>query len=57
MSESEVARLRSALEAIRAKILTGELTGHVGSPDAFLYIDKHTLLTDFIEQTLVGNGD
>jgi hypothetical protein len=59
MSESEVARLRAALEAIRAKILAGELTGHVGSPGAPLYIDKQTLLTDFIDRALAppGTGD
>lgn len=51
MSEQET-RLRIALETIKAKIIAGEMTGHVGSPNAPLYIDKHTLLTDFIERVL-----
>jgi hypothetical protein len=46
------ARLRTALETIKAKIIAGELTSHVGSPGAPLYIDKETLLTDFIDRAL-----
>jgi hypothetical protein len=46
------ARLRTALETIKAKIIAGELAGHVGAPGAPLYFDKQTLLTDFIDQAL-----
>jgi hypothetical protein len=45
-------RLRTALETIKAKIIAGELTGHVGAPGDLLYIDKQTLLTDFIDRAL-----
>jgi hypothetical protein len=37
---SDETRLRTALETIKAKIIARELTGHVGSPGALLYIDK-----------------
>jgi hypothetical protein len=51
MSEDE-GRLRTALETIKAKVIAGELTGHVGSPGDLLYFDKRTLLTDFIDRAL-----
>jgi hypothetical protein len=56
ISEDET-RLRTALETIKAKIIAGELTCHVGAPGALFYIDKQTLLTDFIDRALApGEG-
>jgi hypothetical protein len=51
-TSKDEARLRTALETIKAKIIAGKLTGHVGSPGAPLYVDEHTLLTDFIDRAL-----
>jgi hypothetical protein len=51
MSKDE-ARLRTALEAIKAKIIAGEITDHGGAPGAPLYFDEQTLLTDFIDRAL-----